>query len=209
MILASASPGLNSSSGVTVAPAQFTYTTLWIRESNVKHYYDLEFLEDGITIELISVGIVAEDGREYYAVNLDAPWHKVCEDQWLLDNVVPSLPLRAVRDRYSHPIDVHHPDVKPKSQIADEVKAFLLSNGTPPELWAYYAAYDHVGLCQLWGRMIDLPDGIPMWTNDFKQEIERLGIAHLVVVESDAEHNALADARGLRDAARRVTDLEF
>lgn len=33
--------------------------------------YDTEFLEDGSTIELISIGIVCEDGREYYAVNSD------------------------------------------------------------------------------------------------------------------------------------------
>src|SRR4051812_11038169 len=34
----------------------------------MKYFYDTEFLEDGQTIELISIGIVAEDGREYYAV---------------------------------------------------------------------------------------------------------------------------------------------
>lgn len=31
-------------------------------------YYDCEFLEDGNTIDLISMGMVAEDGRELYAV---------------------------------------------------------------------------------------------------------------------------------------------
>ena len=30
--------------------------------------YDFEFLEDGSTIEPISIGMVCEDGREYYAV---------------------------------------------------------------------------------------------------------------------------------------------
>jgi hypothetical protein len=29
----------------------------------MKYYYDTEFIEDGRTIDLISIGIVAEDGR--------------------------------------------------------------------------------------------------------------------------------------------------
>ncbi len=31
-----------------------------------RYFYDCEFLENGNTIELISIGIVADDGREYY-----------------------------------------------------------------------------------------------------------------------------------------------
>ena len=37
----------------------------------MKYFYDTEFIEDGSTIELVSIGIVAEDGREYYAVSRD------------------------------------------------------------------------------------------------------------------------------------------
>lgn len=64
-----------------------------------------------------------------------------------------------------------------------------------------YGAYDHVVLCQLFGRMIDLPKGFPMWTNDLRQETERLGVNRAAdfPVQPDGEHNALADAR--RDLA--------
>ena len=37
----------------------------------MRYFYDTEFIEDGNTIELVSIGIVAEDGREYYAVSTD------------------------------------------------------------------------------------------------------------------------------------------
>ena len=40
-------------------------------------YYDTEFLEDGKTIELLSIGIVRADGQEYYAVISDADWDRV------------------------------------------------------------------------------------------------------------------------------------
>ena len=39
--------------------------------SRVRYFYDTEFIEDGVTIELVSIGIVAEDGREYYAVSTE------------------------------------------------------------------------------------------------------------------------------------------
>lgn len=59
----------------------------------MRYWYDTEFHEDGHTVDLISIGIVAEDGREYYAVNHDADWDRVKKNEWLCENVVPHLPL--------------------------------------------------------------------------------------------------------------------
>nr|WP_234899948.1 3'-5' exoribonuclease [Streptomyces filamentosus] len=61
-------------------------------------------------------------------------------------------------------------------------------------MWAWYGAYDHVVLAQLFGRMIDLPTGIPMWTNDIQQECQRLGNPQMPEQPAGI-HNALADAR--------------
>lgn len=58
-------------------------------------------------------------------------------------------------------------------------------------------------LCQLFGPMIDLPDGIPMWTNDLRQEVARLGDPRMPEQEHGA-HNALADARHNRDMAHHL-----
>ena len=38
----------------------------------MKYFIDTEFVETVGHIELISIGIVAEDGREYYAVHTEA-----------------------------------------------------------------------------------------------------------------------------------------
>ena len=175
----------------------------------MKIYYDCEFLEDGRTIDLISIGMVAEDGREYYAVNSEALWDRIRKHDWLMRNVVPHLPItgRHSLDKYvasspnSYPrpsvdmvdIDVTDSRVKPCQVIANEVRDFI--QATPdPALWAWYGAYDHVALCQMWGRMIDLPTGVPMHTNDLKQECDRLGNPTLPD-QPVGEHNALADAR--------------
>lgn len=166
---------------------------------SVKYFYDTEFLEDGRTIELISIGIVAEDGREYYAVNEDAPWRRIKKHPWLMANVVPSLP-QPHGDWINHMprrwlIDFQHPAVKPRGVIAHEVADFLRADGAPErEVWAYYGAYDHVVLCQLWGPMVSLPERLPMFTHDVMQ----LAAGRNLRRQSEDHHNALADARHVK-----------
>lgn len=165
--------------------------------------YDLEFLEDGRTIELISIGIVASDGREYYAVNDGITRgnlrRRIQRHEWLMANVVPSLP-RPHGDWNLHMpkawlFDYSSPLVKTRSRIAAEVREFLLAGGKPV-LWADYGAYDHVALCQLWGPMVALPDGLPMFTCDIQQEALRLGVAwDELPQQAGGLHNALEDAR--------------
>lgn len=169
-------------------------------------FYDTEFRENGHTIDLLSIGLVRENGESYYAVVSDADWDSVKKDRWLLENVWPGMPVRGLTTKMvtvgskietridsAGVLDMSSSLVKPKWVIANEVRDFLTE--TPNlELWAWYAAYDHVALAQLWGRMIGLPKGIPMWTNDLRQEAERLGNPTLPEQE-EGVHNALADAR--------------
>ncbi|MEO0869841.1 MAG: hypothetical protein AAFY17_15665, partial [Cyanobacteria bacterium J06642_11] len=56
----------------------------------MRYYLDTEFIEDGHTIDLISIGLVAEDGREYYALNVDCDWSKA--NNWVKQHVLGSLP---------------------------------------------------------------------------------------------------------------------
>jgi hypothetical protein len=157
--------------------------------------YDTEFIDDGETIELISIGMVREDGKEYYAVVHDmGVMVRAAKNDWLRKNVLRYLPVKITDGLVSW--DTFHPDwkhVKPREQIAKEVREFCTEKGIP-ELWAWYAAYDHVVLSQLFGRMLDLPEDMPMWTNDLRQELHRLGNpAYPAQLEGD--HNALHDAR--------------
>jgi hypothetical protein len=165
--------------------------------------YDLEFLEDGRTIELISIGIVADDGREYYAVNREITRGKLLKrikrHEWLMDNVIPSLPKPHGDWNLHMPkswlFDYNSPLVKSRERIAGEVRDFLYA-ADAPVLWADYGAYDHVGLCQLWGPMVELPSGLPMFTCDVQQEALRLGVGWDEMPKQETGlHNALEDAR--------------
>lgn len=154
-------------------------------------FFDTEFYENGKTIELISIGIVSADGREYYAETEEAPSLAVASE-WLQENVYPSLSLD---------------DLKSRKQIADEILTFV---GPAPKFWAYYCSYDWVVLAQLYGRMIDLPAGWPMYCNDLRQELSRLGTNRVPMpFQLEGKHNALFDARWNRDlynAMRSISD---
>jgi hypothetical protein len=166
----------------------------------MKYWYDTEFLEDGTTIAPISIGIVAEDGREYYAVFADMPTDRIAASPWLMANVVPHIPAIVRLKGGGLGVDLTAAELKPKWVIANEVRDFFLGNNELVELWGYYSSYDHVLLAQLFGRMIDLPKGLPMWTNDIQQEAFRLGITDQLPEQTEAAHNALNDARWTKRA---------
>src|SRR5688572_12710892 len=58
-------------------------------EVSVRYFMDCEFIEDGKTIDLVSIGIVAEDGRELYAESLEADFSKA--NDWVRENVLAHL----------------------------------------------------------------------------------------------------------------------
>lgn len=176
--------------------------------------YDFEFHEDGHSIDPISVAIVCEDGREYYAVFADADWDRIRQHDWLCKHVVPHLPLNGKIEKSGFGsnsaavFSLDHSDarVKPRRVIANEVREFLLATGEP-ELWADYGAYDHVALAQLYGRMIRLPKGLPMFTRDLQQELAHRPEA-TVPEQQAGTHNALEDARHLMACLRHLSIAE-
>ena len=123
----------------------------------MKYFYDTEFIEDGHTIDLISIGIVAEDGRSYYAIS--KAFNPKKASAWVQANVLAHLPPRSVN--FS---DVSvSPRLKEESRawrnrtdIREDLRRFI-GDDPAPEFWAYYADYDHVALCQLFGTMMQLP----------------------------------------------------
>jgi len=174
--------------------------------------YDFEFLENGITIKPISIGMVTDKGDRYYAIFNDMEtMNRAYTNKWLTDNVLSKLPLFMDYDG-DLVWDMSHADydkVKPAYEIADDVKHFI-RNQTDPKLWAYYGAYDHVCYAQLYGTMMNLPTGFPMWTHEIMQEIEREQERnpHWTPKEqSGGLHNALEDAEWNMEVLREIEGL--
>lgn len=182
----------------------------------MKYYIDTEFIEGFHKplfgnkrhfIDLISIGIVAEDGREFYAISkdfdLESAWNAYDQDPHhtrnykakkvylLRDNVLKHL-FNNKKFNYYENIDgfngfknlVNHFG-KSNNQIAEEVFQFCTDDTLTIEkakfynvvkegieFYGYYSDYDWVLFCSLFGRMIDLPTGFPMYCRDLKQALD-------------------------------------
>src|SRR6476661_10561384 len=96
-----------------------------------RFFYDTEFIEDGTTIDLVSIGVVDETGREFYAVSTEFDPDKAIP--WVRRNVLDQLPSPA------------DPAWRSRERIREDLYAFLIEpvnrrSGDEIELWAWYAA---------------------------------------------------------------------
>jgi hypothetical protein len=148
-----------------------------------RYFYDCEFIEDGRTVDLVSIGVVDEFDREFYAVSTEFDDTRAVP--WVRRNVLDKLPS---------PSD---PAWRSRERIRDDLHAFLVEplqgRDEQMELWAWYAAYDHVALAQLWGAMPALPREIPRFTKDLRQRWDDLGRPTLPGAQG--RHDALVDAK--------------
>lgn len=152
----------------------------------VKYFFDTEFIEDGKTIDIVSIGMVCEDGREFYRCNQDARLD-LASDR-VRANVLPQLPRYGARDAAGGEIWAPHKTLKYHLAI-------FLGGDQKPIFFAYYADYDWVALCQLFGTMMDLPSHFPKWCRDLKQMSDTLEIPRAHPVQDSVHHDALEDAR--------------
>jgi hypothetical protein len=148
-----------------------------------RYFYDCEFIEDGRLIDLVSIGVVDEFGREFYAVSTEFDGARAVP--WVRRNVLDKLPSAA------------DPAWRSRERIRDDLHEFLLEpvrgRDETIELWAWYAAYDHVVLAQLWGAMPALPRELPRFTKDLRQRWDDLGKPALP--NAQGRHDALVDAK--------------
>lgn len=224
----------------------------------MKYFLDTEFLEGSQktffgkskpTIDLISIGIVDENGNEYYAIskdfNLKEAWNRfdLVNDNsvgvrigcsplkkkiyWIRENVLKPIfeqlcfkeymsltnkealkfidvikscsnQLDFFKENFLYSMPVHYWEFnctilkelinrngKSNKDIAKEVEQFCKPNETKAinagidaiignldpntEFYGYYSDYDWVVFCWLFGKMMDLPKGFPMYCRDLKQ----------------------------------------
>ena len=255
----------------------------------MNYYMDSEFLEGaqekrmfGIkygqtkpTIDLISIALVAEDNREYYAIskdfNLKEAWNRFdlkvekmygdarnifpdgrkYKEYWIRENVLKPIFEELVNKwaleeekankiscttGYNPPIKFTYKNFrklinkygKTNKQIAEGIKDFISEkqrldtgiidqygftynalktfegrmkcvevNWGLPQFYGYFADYDWVCFAWLFGKMSDLPKGLPMMVLDIQQQIEDYKIDKnklLIEIPQTGCHNSLNDA---------------
>jgi hypothetical protein len=198
----------------------------------MRYWLDTEFIDDGSTIDLISIGIVSEDGRELYLQSVEFNPKKA--DGWMKESVFPHLTL--CPSHYQTPFltsKSHYDDLiidwayhnatggqcrtggidplclwRTRKQIMYEVADFLQPDGehTPFELIGWCAGYDFVVLCQLFGTMMDLPQGYPHYIRDLQHVLDDRDIPDdWLPDQENGLHNALEDAKHIKRLWEDVT----
>ena len=165
-----------------------------------KFFYDCEFMEESGFLQLISIGVVDEHANQFYACNINANFSRA--NDWVRRFVIPLLPNNG-----KIPEGVVRGPWMEEKMIKSALLDFLLpSEKDPIELWGYYSDYDHVLLCWLFGRMIDLPPGMPKFTLDIKQLSYHMQVENSH--QATGSHDALEDAKWNLKEFNRLRNLE-
>lgn len=161
-----------------------------MKDDRIKVYFDTEFIAKPYHLELISIGMVREDGEMYYAISSEFDPQQA--KPWVQENVIAQL----------------EPEVTPKSlqQIQEEILMFLAHR--TPEFWAYYASFDWVLFSWLMEDFNAMPAHFPKHCLDLRQEIARLRFPKSQVPPNENKHNALDDALWNKELHKRLQEFE-
>lgn len=178
----------------------------------MKIFLDTEFTGLHQNTTLISIGLVAENGREFYAEFTDYDHNQI--DDWLQENVINGLfyilgghggPFRQYTE------GAHVGCMGTKKEIAKKLEGWLSEFGKV-EIWSDCLAYDWVLFCQLWDGALSVPKNIYYIPFDICTLFKAKGIDPDINREQFAEmtgdarrkHNALWDAKIIKACYERL-----
>lgn len=142
----------------------------------IRYYLDTEFSEHAPGIELISIALVDERDRTFYAVS--SQFDAAAVNPWVARHVLPQI------------------EGEPRSTltaIREGIEDFVGSDR--PEFWAYCPSHDWVLFSWLWGGMGHFPGGFPGIARCLRQLVLDHAVPDGVLPPAPRdEHHALADA---------------
>ena len=182
-------------------------------------FLDFEFTGLQANASPISIGIVAEDGREFYAEYTDYNHETV--DQWIKDNVIANLlyryPIPSDEQRFcrheagpesplNQSLHLNYSSYSQghRYQIREDLTAWL-AQFDKIEVWSDCYAYDWVFFCDIFGGAFGIPKHIYYIPFDlstylklagFDPDIDRSQISFFK--DCGHKHNALTDAKYIR-----------
>lgn len=163
----------------------------------MKVFFDTEFTGLHQETTLISIGLIDESGREFYAELNDYDTRQV--NHWLRDNVITKLSGSTVL-------------------TTDELKQRLIQwfaeyGDKTVEIWSDCLAYDWVLFCQIFGGAMEIPKNIYYIPFDICTLMKIKGIDPDISREEFAElmggekHNAMHDARTIKYCYEKLMGL--
>lgn len=189
-------------------------------------FFDTEFTGLHQNTTLISIGLVAENGREFYAEFIDYDKDQI--NDWLQENVINKLIYGIDKliyksdENWAYTDGAYTSRLGDKKYIAQELEqwfnSFVELKGIDKiEMWSDCLAYDWVLFCQLWGYAFNIPGMIYYIPFDLSTLFKIKGIDPDInreeflgqdwVVEG-SKHNSLYDAKVIKGCYEKVLKRE-
>jgi len=183
----------------------------------MKVFFDTEFTGLHQNTTIISIGLIKETGKTFYAELTDYDQKQV--DPWIHDNVISRLKyrngelLKKAKNKHAlnflgyvacafesdgdYEVQGHRPFV------AGQLKAWLSEDKI--EMWSDCLSYDWVLINQLWGHALKIPDNIYYIPFDICTLFKAYGIDPDInreefsgMTDGTEKHNALWDAKVIK-----------
>ncbi|MBP6456649.1 MAG: 3'-5' exoribonuclease [Chitinophagaceae bacterium] len=161
-------------------------------------FLDTEFTGLHQHTTLISIGLAAESGEEFYAELTDFDTNQL--SPWLMDNVIDKLLFTENNQPLTSQTEIH---IKGnKKEVATALQNWFAQFDEPKiQIWGDVPHWDWVLFCDLFGGAFSIPPNIHYICMDLATYIQAKGLDiemsrfEYVGLTVDSQHNALADAK--------------
>ena len=187
----------------------------------MKIFFDTEFTGLSKDTTLISIGLISEDKRQFYAELIDYNERQVTD--WIKENVISHLYKSDWRKRKSTYIPNYH--LGCKEEIAKVLENWF-AQFDKVELVSDVCHYDMVLLVDLYHDAFNLPSNVCAACYDINQDIakkynismedafnksreEILYNAHRDGIINGDKHNSLYDAKVIRELYQILNNINF
>ena len=181
----------------------------------MKIFFDTEFTGLHQNTSLISIGLVDDQNKTFYAELTD--YDRAQVDEWLVKNVLANL-------MFSDDPEIGHTDsilsdnftMKGDTALIKEYLTIWLSSRGQIEMWSDCLAYDWVLFNQLWGHAFKIPKNIYYIPFDICPLMKLKGIDPDInredfignvawLLGQEKKHNALWDALVIKACYEKLT----
>lgn len=175
-----------------------------------KVFFDTEFTGLHKNTTLISIGLISECGKSFYAELTD--YDKSQVDEWLQKNVIENLTL-SKQDNIAEPNEWK---LLGNMMAVNQALTQWLSQFEKVEMWSDCLSYDWVLFCEIWGHAFKVPKNVYYIPFDISTlfkiknidpDINREKFGCGEFYSEMPKHNALWDATVIKMCYEKLTDI--
>jgi len=185
------------------------------------YYLDTEFLcteHSGVdeSVELLSIGILREDGESLYRIT-QFDLSSAYLNDWIRDNVLTTMFSQPTNGSYKRYKELLASYGKSREIIRNDITDFIsreklvTQRNVDAQFIAYYGAYDWVLFCQLFGGLMNLPKGYAYHYIDLRALFDVVGVTKdqvkKNVPQKTGKHNPLVDCEWNKEVHQYLRDM--